>query len=520
MRKLMILTFAALFLLTACKPTPEAPVVIQKDMEQMLEKAQATPALTAAPGEGSAQENADALKAESPLVARLGVPQRYGVEIIPANKRLSMTVDAVVRVPNAAAMPIARVRPIGFAQEVVSAFFARFCSDTVLYDTTPSGFTKAQLEENILMYVNRVKEYTGRERESAKKKLDFLEAELAKIPSDPADMVCDATLREMIISTSKPDVGRYMGVHAVEKPFAAFRESSGVSFSVRNDPGRMNYGDESVDWGEEIGASLSYSKGLRHDGGSFEERNTLLLDETTVPEQARSSLTITPAQARALVEEAVAGLPVALMTDGVYLLEERYYVQEVIDGATHIYDELSNEPPRCTYVVTLGQPIGGIPCRNVMEASANNFKTETSHTPSWFYERIRCTVTDDGIVDFSWRAPMEVMEIITEDANLLPFAEIAAIAERMLPVVYGGRVYEETISAALNIDRVQLELQRVTEENAIEYGLVIPVWNFYGEFAEVYEWGAYSSNPKYDLPGALLSVNAVDGSVIDAQKGY
>ncbi len=79
---------------------------------------------------------------------------------------------------------------------------------------------------------------------------------------------------------------------------------------------------------------------------------------------------------------------------------------------------------------------------------------------------------------------------------------------------------DDLLRATLSIDRIQLELQRVTEENAIEYGLVIPVWNFYGEYVSEYKWATFSSKPRYDLPGALLTINAVDGSVIDPQKGY
>lgn len=216
-------------------------------------------------------------------------------------------------------------------------------------------------------------------------------------------------------------------------------------------------------------------------------------------------------------------MPVSLKTDGVFLLERHYYLTETVNGETQtIYDVLSDEPPRCIYIVTLGQSVGGIPCRNVLEANANNFKTETSLTPSWFYERIKCVVSDEGIESFGWRAPMEITEIITENANLLPFSEIASIAMRMLPVIYGGYVHgdDDLLRATLNIDRIQLELQRVTEENAIEYGLVIPVWNFYGEYVSEYEWATFSSKPPYDLPGALLTINAVDGSVIDPQKGY
>ena len=207
MKRTFVIALAILFLLTACQATPDAPIVVQKDMEQMIEKAQKTPINTETmPDDGE----------RYPLLSRLGAPERYTADITPVGERLTMDIDAVVRVPEAEAMPIAQVRPIQFTQEVVSAFFDRFRGGVTLYDTTPSGFNKAWLEKNILRCMSRVNESTGREREKAQKMLDFLEAELAAIPDDPAKMISDGTMSEMIISTNKPDIGRYMGVSAVE----------------------------------------------------------------------------------------------------------------------------------------------------------------------------------------------------------------------------------------------------------------------------------------------------------------
>ena len=42
MKRTFVIALAILFLLTACQATPDAPIVVQKDMEQMLEKAQGT----------------------------------------------------------------------------------------------------------------------------------------------------------------------------------------------------------------------------------------------------------------------------------------------------------------------------------------------------------------------------------------------------------------------------------------------------------------------------------------------
>ncbi len=40
MRKLCILILSILFLCTGCQKTPEAPIVVGKDQQQMIEKAQ------------------------------------------------------------------------------------------------------------------------------------------------------------------------------------------------------------------------------------------------------------------------------------------------------------------------------------------------------------------------------------------------------------------------------------------------------------------------------------------------
>ncbi len=89
----------------------------------------------------------------------------------------------------------------------------------------------------------------------------------------------------------------------------------------------------------------------------------------------------------------------------------------------------------------------------------------------------------------------------------------------MLLVVHESDTNDpDLLRKSLKIDRIALELQRVTEHNAIDRGMIIPVWNFYGsvEYEYNFEW----SNSRNGLPESLLTINAVDGSVIDAWQGY
>ena len=51
----------------------------------------------------------------------------------------------------------------------------------------------------------------------------------------------------------------------------------------------------------------------------------------------------------------------------------------------------------------------------------------------------------------------------------------------------------------------------------MESGLLIPVWDFYG-----YETITYADGQTLTMPDvySMLTINAVDGSIIDVKKGY
>jgi hypothetical protein len=56
------------------------------------------------------------------------------------------------------------------------------------------------------------------------------------------------------------------------------------------------------------------------------------------------------------------------------------------------------------------------------------------------------------------------------------------------------------------------------ERDSYTTGLLVPVWNFYGTFSfpdeqDAREVSHYEENP-------VLTINAIDGSVIDLGKGY
>ena len=75
----------------------------------------------------------------------------------------------------------------------------------------------------------------------------------------------------------------------------------------------------------------------------------------------------------------------------------------------------------------------------------------------------------------------------------------------MILIRYANVPKEEQYT--IEIDRIELGLMRVYEQNNLDTGVIVPVWDFYGKI-----------NGKSE--GTYLTINAVDGSIIDRVGGY
>lgn len=149
-------------------------------------------------------------------------------------------------------------------------------------------------------------------------------------------------------------------------------------------------------------------------------------------------------------------------------------------------------------------------------------------TVSWWMENIQIAVGKAGILSFVWTSPSTEPVVKQEQSALLPFAEIASIAETMLPIVIVGpketplvdldRINGFDTHMDVDITEVSLTLMRIRDKGSLQ-GTIVPVWDFWGSWdwydvdkAEV-QRGNFTTQP-------MLTLNAVDGSVVDRRLGY
>jgi hypothetical protein len=143
-------------------------------------------------------------------------------------------------------------------------------------------------------------------------------------------------------------------------------------------------------------------------------------------------------------------------------------------------------------------------------------------------ERIRVHVDDQGIADVYWLGNTEITDVRTENVQLMDFAEIMRRAQQQLVAehnLWSNDISEKFVHFSCRIDRVVLSYYRILEKNSIDGFLMIPVWELFGETNLIYSdevqkiYGDDVGCSKYDTQ-SMLTINAIDGSVIDHWQGY
>lgn len=149
-----------------------------------------------------------------------------------------------------------------------------------------------------------------------------------------------------------------------------------------------------------------------------------------------------------------------------------------------------------------------------------------SYVGTWGYERITICVNKDGIVYFSWQNPYNEPEIKVANAQLMNFSDISDIFSKMIMVKNSdvaviNKKNGFNVIHNIYIDNVSLNMMRIRDKSNFEGGLLIPVWDFWGTISYELEDEAYR-DVVYDgkYYSIHLTVNAIDGTIIDRELGY
>ncbi len=411
-----VIILVIFLLLTACQPTPEEDIVVNRG-DGALEAAIA----------------ATAVPSEQPLLPVDEVGQRVEHWTDELTIRgLTCTIDADIVLPDKKIFPVYRVR-----QRTLDAATAAQVLDYFLADATGACETTRTREQvlldlmaarkgNYVSYdgVSVWEPYDGQEEDIAR-----LEQELQNTPEETFGPVPDTVPLDPPYTYALPDGGR---VRVQVSQDSLYATAYGVYSIVQPENWVM---DGEAYPGEPAGTTL---------------KNVKLT-------QAEAE-----AMAQAFLEQA------GLTYLGLAEAEKARILQDIT------YETLS-EGWQLIYVRSDG---GCIPVYYYNQQTGYLYQRSEDYAPRWYPEALRLYVDENGIQSFEWSRPLEIVETMNENVLLLEFDEIREQITQA--IAHGYAYMSEKMGGsgnyAVTVNRIVLTNVLVPMRDTVEYQMLVPAW--------------------------------------------
>ena len=466
-------------LLSACQPTPEVEPVAQKDSEALIEQV-----------EVAEEDVADMAEApESRHITRelTEVSQRTGIDI---------TIDADVVLPETDAIPVARVQNGHQDMSVLENTWKILGDGSGMLEDFPRSYYEGQARMWMEFRENGVLDkYSSFEEMDAA--ISELLAEAATKPAEPV-FLPESPMDVMQTGEKLHDTDMY-NCH-----------EGHVTFFGLSDQGTVSEVHLDTDWFAEYLRDID-------DRYIWNSSNPLDIYLPAIERgEFRVQLPERPIEdAQAYAEQLLADIGI---TDFACV------VARIAPLIPRFFNEQQDVCP-CAYELLFTRQVAGVNVTyNDVQSSGGELRDRPvdspDYTPIWDYEYIQLFVDDAGVLYMSYNQPHEVTEIVTESAEILSLEEAVASFEQMIGYQYAA--YETgqrelCDDAYLCIDEIRLGLTRIAEKNAQEQGYLVPSWTFFGHYKLIDFW---PDGEGHHGTEAILIVNALDGSIIDPDRGF
>lgn len=452
---------------------------------------------------GGAPEAAGDAVSTGSVAGMVQAPERYQWE--GGSDTVSVTVDALVEVPDVAGIRTKKVTGRAFTQEDYDRVSQALLGGGKLWDRDyeameeSHGFTMSEVEEKIrqleAIKENGVKEHQiyGGKKETLDEQLAVYRDMLQKAPAEPVIVEIPAVV----------DYDASLPEGAEENWLQGIATVNGTDYWVNLDnsllTGEIRHAVFSVENvafnGSWIWLMTDFTK-----QGEYPE-------QLAVEEDLAAKFEGMQMRPETAVKETAEQLTQMGMEEYAPYGGEYGYMNAAVEQG----DDVVNLLRGVGYIVHCSRVEDGVPVL---------YTHETGSRPEdaliwWPAEEMTFVYTDDGLSAFEWVNPWVVEDLSGEPVFLMPFAEIADIFQEMVVKKSLDEFGEEGDKTQIQVSDVRLGYKLLQDTGTERMtGSLVPVWNFTGRKISRNAAGEM----KYVIENAyesLLTVNAMDGTIVE-----
>ena len=195
--------------------------------------------------------------------------------------------------------------------------------------------------------------------------------------------------------------------------------------------------------------------------------------------------------------------------DAVVRMVDPDLVYESVNPAHSLREGLSGADGTWCNRLYYARQVSGIPVTPVSIEGAR--EARQTMNPVLPYEAMCLDVVKDGVHSLQWTNPIRVTEQIVEDCDLLSFDQIMDIFAAVAPLSI--QHMEGEGNNTLTVTRATLGYMCLQERGKPTSYRLVPVWDFFGIRTFAREYYDFHNRP-------WLTINAIDGTIIDRDLGY
>lgn len=492
-----IALFVSIFILvgsfTGCQPTPEDNVVVSKkeSIEEKVisnkEKSQITDAK---------KDDKEQMQEENDIPEIIDSTYSTTLE----SGGVKIIVDAEVDVPESALQSVVMSRR-EITQELADRFVTHFAGDNQLFIRTSGTPTYSCLEHQILLWEknlfdaqNNWEEVKGnnphrscRGQEDAIREYTFTIKELKRLlKKTPKETVYEKTTRELVHPVEEgKDLPTGTEMYVDESMLVLEAYHKAETSNIDDKMARFYISSR-----DGIAGTFSY------DNVNHTSYYSIMLKPDEYVELGKT-IKLSLDEAKAYAEKAIKGI-----TDYEMIFRGYSVYAAVKDGEVYPF-----------YRLEYCKGINGVPMASMFRA--NILSQPKSYAEKYGIEDMYVSVDESGVIDIYWDNLTECKETLDSDVEIMSFDEIKSVFEKQMPL----QVYSENANLEIVIKKVSLTLMPVLMKNSKDM-VTVPVWNFLGYHYNPDDMEQKQKTIDANFLCTYLTINAIDGSVINSAQGY